>query len=156
MTRTTQKKRTSSTKPSATTDAQRRAAVILEVLAGIRTAQEAAGLLNRDQPSERLLVGVVAFPMTVRPGDEPVPLIFGRGSLPPGRETYGAFHLVSPWKRGGDFRVSSVALGGGLTDGIRPGEEVLVVRQPGSADIPGELGVIGVRAAAVLPTRWSR
>jgi len=46
MTRTTQKKRTSSTKPSATTDAQRRAAVILEVLAGIRTAQEAARLLK--------------------------------------------------------------------------------------------------------------
>lgn len=45
MTRTTQKK-TSSTKPSATTDAQRRAAVILEVLAGIRTAQEAARVLK--------------------------------------------------------------------------------------------------------------
>jgi len=46
MTRTTQKKRTSSTKPSATSDAQRRAAVILEVLAGIRTAQEAARVLK--------------------------------------------------------------------------------------------------------------
>jgi len=46
VTGTTVKERTSSTKSSATTDAQRRAAVILEVLAGIRTAQEAAGLLK--------------------------------------------------------------------------------------------------------------
>jgi hypothetical protein len=46
MTGTPQKKKTSSVKPSATTDAQRRAAVILEVLAGIRTAGEAASLLK--------------------------------------------------------------------------------------------------------------
>ena len=46
MTQATQKKRTSSTKPSATTDAQRRAAVILEVLAGVRTTQEAARVLK--------------------------------------------------------------------------------------------------------------
>jgi hypothetical protein len=46
MTDTTVKKRASSAKSSATTDAQRRAAVILEVLAGIRTAGEAARLLK--------------------------------------------------------------------------------------------------------------
>jgi hypothetical protein len=46
MTGRTAKKKTSSAKSSATTDAQRRAAVILEVLAGIRTAQEAARLLK--------------------------------------------------------------------------------------------------------------
>jgi hypothetical protein len=46
MTDTSVKKKTPSSKPSATTEAQRRAAVILEVLAGIRTAQEAARLLK--------------------------------------------------------------------------------------------------------------
>jgi hypothetical protein len=46
MTGTTVKKKASSVKVSATTDAQRRAAVILEVLAGIRTAGEAARLLK--------------------------------------------------------------------------------------------------------------
>ena len=125
------------------------------VSAGAEMVEEAGRLLNRDEPSERLLVGVVAFPMTVRPGDEPLPLIFGRGSLLPGDETLGAFHLVSPWKRGGSFRISHVALGGGLTDGIRPGEQVLVVRERDSVDSIGELGVVGVRAAAVLPTRWA-
>ena len=46
MNQATPKKRPASTKATATTDAQRRAAVILEVLAGIRTAQEAARLLK--------------------------------------------------------------------------------------------------------------
>lgn len=46
MSQTTPKKRPASTKATATTDAQRRAAVVLEVLAGIRTAQEAARLLK--------------------------------------------------------------------------------------------------------------
>jgi hypothetical protein len=93
--------------------------------------------------------------MTVRPGDEPLPLIFGQGSLLAGEESYGAFHLVSGWKRGDGFRISHVALGGGLTAGIRPGEEVIVVPAPDSVDTLGERGVVAVRAAAVLPTRWS-
>ena len=46
MSQATPKKRRSTTKATATTDAQRRAAVILEVLAGIRTAQQAARLLK--------------------------------------------------------------------------------------------------------------
>lgn len=125
------------------------------VAAGPEMIEEAGRLLNKDQRGERLLAGVVAFPMTVRPGDEPVPLIFGNGSVIPGEETFGAFHLVSPWKRGGDFRISHVGLSGGLTDGIRPGAEVLVVREPDSVDSVGEFGVVGVRAAAVLPTRWA-
>ena len=48
-----------------------------------------------------------------------------------------------------------MALRGGLTAGIRPGEEVVVVRERDSVDSIGELNVVGVRAAAVLPTRWA-
>ena len=116
---------------------------------------QAGRLLNHHESSKRLLAGVVAFPMTVRPGDKPVPLIFGKGSLFAGDETFGAFHLVSPWKRGGSFTIFHVALRGGLTAGIRPGEEVVVVRERDSVDSIGELNVVGVRAAAVLPTRWA-
>jgi hypothetical protein len=65
MSQATPKRRRASTQASATSEAQRRAAVVLEVLAGIRTAQEAARLLkistNRYYVVERKAVsGLVA------------------------------------------------------------------------------------------------
>lgn len=127
-----------------------------DVAAGADLIDEANRLLNQGQEGARLLAGVVVFPTTIHPGDQPVPLSFGKGELFAAEESYDAFYLVSPWKRGGSFRISQVGLRGGATAGLRPGDEVIVVREPGSVDSAGEPGVLRVRGAAVLPTRWAK
>lgn len=126
------------------------------VAAGADLIEEAHRLLNHDEAGARLLAGVAVLPMTIRPGDRPVPLSFGRRKLFAAERSYDAFYLVSPWKRGGGFRISHVGLRGGATAGIRAGDEVIVVREPDTADSPGGPGVVRERGAAVLPTRWAK
>ncbi len=116
---------------------------------------EANRLLNKGGESARLLAGVAVFPMTVDPGDQPVLQPFSKRKLPPGDEAYDLFYLVSPWKRGGSFEIARVRLSGGGAAGIRPGDEVLVVRAADSVDTVGKNLVVQLDAAGVLPTRWA-
>jgi hypothetical protein len=128
--------------------------------AGVRVGsgliEEAELLLNRDRDSQHLLAGIAVFPMTVEPGDAPVLQPFSKERLPAEDESYGLFYLVSPWKRGGTLRISRVRLAGGDATGIRPGDEVLVVRSADSVDIVGKNRVVRLDADAVLPTRWAK
>jgi len=124
------------------------------IAGGPGMVEEVDRLVNRDGESERLLAGIAVFPMTIDPGDEPVLQPFSKERLPPGEESHDLFYLVSPWKRGNSFLISRVRLGNAGA-GIRPGDEVIVVRAVDSVDSVGKNLVVRLDAAAALPTRWA-
>ena len=126
------------------------------IAGGSEVIERADRLLNRDRKSDRLLVGVAVFPMTIEPGDEPVLQPFSKESLPAEAESYDLFYLISPWKRGGTLEVSRVRLPGGAASWIRPGDEVLVVLLADSVATIGKNQVVRLDAAAALPTRWAK
>ena len=138
--------------------ADARSRAVLErsgIAGGPGLIEEADRLLNQDRESDHLLAGVAVFPMTIEPGDAPLLQPFSKDRLPPGEEGYDLFYLVSPWKRGGKFGISRVLLGGGGAAGIRPGDEVIIVRAADSVDTVGKNLVVRLEAAAALPTRWA-
>ena len=116
---------------------------------------EADRLLNRGAAGERLLAGVAVLPMSIAPGDEPVLQPFSKERLPPGETGQDLLYLVSPWKRGGALRISRLRLELGGAAAIRHGDQVLVVRAPGSAESVGRNRVVRLAGAAALPTRWA-